>query len=259
MTDPQKTHDNQIVDQFTRQVEGYVGKQAADETAYRLAREVTGVSSSDHALDVACGPGLLAFAFAGVARRVTGIDLTPAMIDKARQLQAERGLRNLDWTVSSAESLPFGDGAFSLTVSRYTFHHLIDPRRVLAEMVRVCCPGGRVALIDVALPPSKVDAFNRMEKLRDPSHVRAMTPDELTALMVDAGLTDFKTGAYCSEVELETQLRASFPDQPDGQAELRGLFMDDLTTDALGMGTHRRDSAVYIAYPIQIIVGTKTG
>ncbi len=253
----QKAHDRQIVDQFTRQADTYVAKQTADETAYRLAREVTGVTSIDHVLDVACGPGLLAFALASVARRVTGIDLTPAMLDKARQLQVERGLGNLDWAGGSADSLPFGDGAFSLTVSRYTFHHLIDPRRALAEMTRVCRPGGRVALIDVALPSEKVDAFNRMEKLRDPSHVRAMTADELTALMVDAGLTDFRTGAYRSEVELETQLRASFPEQPDGIARLRQIFMDDLTTDTLGMGTHWRDDAVYIAYPIQIIVGTK--
>ncbi len=257
MTDAQQAHDHQIVDQFTRQVEGYVAKQSPDETAYRMAREVTGVTSSDTALDVACGPGLLAFALASVARRVTGLDLTPAMLVKARQLQAERGLHNIDWIGGSADSLPFGDSAFSLTVSRYTFHHLINPRRALAEMARVCRPGGRVAVIDTALMPEKADAFNRMEKLRDPSHVRAMTADELTALMVEAGLTDFRSGRYGSEVELETQLRASFPVEPDGRARLRQLFIDDLTTGELGMGTHRRDGAVYIVYPILIIVGTK--
>jgi SAM-dependent methyltransferase len=222
-----------------------------------MAREVTGVSASDTVLDVACGPGLLAFALASAARRVTGLDLTPAMLLKARQLQAERGLDNLGWVGGSADLLPFGDGMFSLVVSRYTFHHLIDPRRALAEMVRVCRPGGKVALIDIAIAPDKADAFNRMETLRDPSHVRAMTADELTALMVGAGLTEFRSGRYGSEVELEKQLRASFPTEPNGYERLRQLFMDDLTTGALGMGTQRRDGAVYIAYPILILVGTK--
>jgi ubiquinone/menaquinone biosynthesis C-methylase UbiE len=58
--------------------------------------------------------------------------------------------------------LPFRDAAFSLVVTRYSFHHFLDPQAVLAEMVRVCAPGGRVAVIDVfTSTPEEAEAYNR--------------------------------------------------------------------------------------------------
>src|SRR5207253_1629756 len=83
---------------------------------------------------VASGPGILGCGFAMVARHVTGIDLTPAMLERARLLQAEQGLTNLTWRQGDVLPLPFADAAFTLVVSRFAFQHLIDPGAVLAEM-----------------------------------------------------------------------------------------------------------------------------
>ncbi len=91
-------------------------------------------------LDVACGPGLVVGAFARVVRHASGIDLTPAMIDKAREHAAALGLGNVDWHVGNVAALPFADRSFSLVVSRFAFHHFVDPLGVLREMVRVCAP-----------------------------------------------------------------------------------------------------------------------
>ena len=86
--------------------------------------------------------------------------------------------------------LPYADGSFSLVTSRFAFHHFLDPAAVLAKVKRVCASRGRVAVIDAEASPdvAKAAEFNRMEKLRDLSHVRAMPLTELKGLFAAAGL-----------------------------------------------------------------------
>jgi ubiquinone/menaquinone biosynthesis C-methylase UbiE len=92
------------------------------------------------------------------------------MIEHARMLQQTKGLTNVSWQVGDVRPLPYADALFSIVASRYAFHHFLDPGAVLAEMKRVCTPGGKVAVIDVTASPdpTKAAAYNRMEKLRDP-------------------------------------------------------------------------------------------
>jgi ubiquinone/menaquinone biosynthesis C-methylase UbiE len=252
-----QTHNRSIIDQFTKQAIPFSQKsQLSSEEILELMVDVCGVTPQDRVLDVACGPGLTACAFAKAARRVTGIDITPAMIERAKARQAEIGLTNLTWRVGDILSLPFPDASFSLVATRYSFHHLLDPRAALAEMKRVCEPGGRVMMMDAAPEPNKADAYNRMEKLRDPSHVRAAPAEELLQMAREAGLVGVKT-AFCKvEFELEKTLAASFPN-PGDEEKLRQIFLSDLATDALGMGAHRRGEEIHFNYPTIIIVGLK--
>jgi SAM-dependent methyltransferase len=178
------------------------------------------------------------------------------MIEQARARQRERGLTNLTWLVGEAVLLPFPDASFSVVVSRYSFHHFLDPKAVLAEMVRVCATGGRVAVIDVftSTSPEQAEAYNRVEKLRDPSHVRALALEELTGLCHNAGLLNLKTAFYKLEVELEALLAASFPNPGDAD-RIRRTFADDLGVDHLGLGATRREGAIHFAFPIVLVVG----
>src|SRR3989442_9658821 len=181
-------HRDLVVEQFTKQAVPFsTAPGVRDEEALRLLVEFTGAGPEDTVLDVACGPGLVVCALAAVVRRATGIDLTPAMIERARALATEKGLGNVSWRVGDVLPLPYPDGAFSLVVSRFAFHHFLEPRAVLAEIQRVCAPGGRVVLVDVAASEdaAKAAAFNRVEKLRDPSHVRALTLAEMQALFAE--------------------------------------------------------------------------
>src|SRR5947209_8593310 len=205
MSDRAEAQRRLILDQFTRQAVPFAEMPAhSHEESIRLLVDLAGIGPDDCVLDVACGPGLVACALAQVARHVTGIDLTPAMIEQARARQRELGLRNLTWLVGDAVPLPFPDAASSVVVTRYSFHHFLDPRAVLAEMVRVCRPGGRVAVMDVfTSSPEQAEAYNRVEKLRDPSHVRAWPLGELTGLCHDAGLRDVRTAFYKLDVAVE--------------------------------------------------------
>src|SRR5215468_7090256 len=163
-------HHDAILDQFTRQATPFATAPGIrDETALRLIVEASGAGPDDTVLDVACGPGLVVAAFARVVRHATGIDVTPAMLTRAREVSA--GLANVTLDRGEVLPLPYDDCAFSIVVSRFAFHHFADPRAVLAEMRRVCRPGGTVVVCDLTASddPAKATAFHRIEMLRDPS------------------------------------------------------------------------------------------
>jgi SAM-dependent methyltransferase len=258
MSDRAEEQRRLILDQFTRQAVPFAEMPAhSNEESVRLLIDMARVGPEDAVLDVACGPGLVACPLAEVARHVTGIDLTPAMIEQAKARQRASGLTNVTWLVGDAVPLPFPDTSFSVVVARYSFHHFLDTKAVLAEMVRVCQPGGRVAVIDVFTGgPEQAEAYNRVEKLRDLSHVRALSLAELTDLCQVAGLRDVRTAFFKLEMALEALLAASFPNPGDAD-RIRQTLADDLGVDRLGLGAHRRDGAIHFAFPIVVIVGRK--
>jgi ubiquinone/menaquinone biosynthesis C-methylase UbiE len=145
------------------------------EGALGMIVEAAQATSNDAILDVACGPGLVVCAFAPHVRTATGIDVTPAMIDQARQLAAKRPVPNVTWEQGDAYSLPYPDGSFTVVVTRYSLHHLLDPLSAIREMACVCVPDGRIVVVDAYAPedPAQAYAYNRVERLRDPSHTRA--------------------------------------------------------------------------------------
>jgi len=247
-----------ILDQFTRQAVPFAEMPAhSNEESVRLLIDMAQVGPEDAVLDVACGPGLVACPLAEVARHVTGLDLTPAMIEQAQVKQRSKGLTNLTWLVGDAVLLPFPDASFSVVVTRYSFHHFLDPRGVLAEMVRVCRPGGRVAVMDVFTSgPEQAEAYNRVEKLRDPSHVRALSLEELTGLCRGAGLRDVRAAFLKLGASLEDLLARSFPNPGDAE-RIRQTFADDIGVDRLGVGAGRKDGAIHFAFPIAVLAGRK--
>jgi len=247
-----------IVEQFSAQAAPFAKLAAhSTEDSLRLAREAVGIGAADTVLDVACGPGIVACDFARHARRVTGIDLTPAMIEQARALQAAKGLANLEWRVGDVSVLPFDSSAFSVVFTRYSFHHLLDPARVLAEMARVSRPGGRIAVVDVfSSSPEQGAAYDHAEKLRDPSHVRALGLGELAGLFEKAGLEDVKTSFYGVDVNLDELLGSSAP-EPGAADEVRRIFREDVGVDRLGVNARWADGAIQFTFPIAVLVGRK--
>ncbi len=246
-------HRDAILDQFTRQATPFAtAPSIRDETALGLVIEFSGCGSDDTVLDVACGPGILACAFAKVARHVTGIDLTPAMLDRARALASEQRLGNVTWQQGDVLPLPYADAAFTLVVSRFAFHHLLDPGAVLAQMRRVCTPGGTVMVIDSAPAPDKADAFNAMERLRDPSHTRALPVVEHVALFATAGLREPRQTFYRLEGELDGLLSRSFP-KPGDADRIRALFRASLADDALDIQTRRVGEQIHYGFPVAVL------
>jgi ubiquinone/menaquinone biosynthesis C-methylase UbiE len=253
------SHRDLILDQFTRQATPFsTAKSIASEDALRLLVEACAAGPDDTVLDVACGGGLVVCAFAQVVRRAEGIDITPAMLDRARALAAEKGLANTSWRQGDVTSLPYPDGAFSIVTSRFTFHHFQDPLAVLREMRRVCAPGGRVAVVDTdaSADPAKAAEFNRMELLRDPSHVRAMPGAELLGLFEAAGLPRPRRSSYELRDEVDNLLKRSFPN-PGDDDKIRALFRASATDDRLGIPIRLEGSTIHYAYPVAVLVADR--
>ncbi|TYQ27763.1 methyltransferase domain-containing protein [Pseudanabaena sp. UWO311] len=251
------THQESIIDQFTLQAIPFTLLYAhSNQESLDLLVEMADVSDRDTVLDVACGSGIVACAFAKVADRVTGIDITPAMLEQASVLAEQKGLKNLSWQQGYIEKLPFPDESFSIVMSRYAFHHFLQPDVVMSEMMRVCRRGGRVLIADVALPQEKVEAYDRLEKLRDPSHTHALTLEEFSQLFANTNLQNVSWKFYKVELELEQQLAASFPNLGDKE-RIRQIFREDIGIDNLGIGAHYQGNAIHYAVPIAAIVGEK--
>jgi len=244
------SHDRRIISQFTRWAAPFAALPVHAE-ADGMTRTLSAIAArpGERVLDVACGPGIVACALATEGARVTGIDLTPAMILQAQQRQRQQGLHGLDWQVGDATELPFVDGYFDRVVTRYSFHHLPEPIVALREMRRVCRTGGRIVVIDATPAADKQAAYDRMETLRDPSHTSALTLDQLRAMGRELGLSEAVVDFY----PLEAQLGA-LADSED-MAALEAMFDADIASgeDRIGVGAWRAEDGIRFTFPVSII------
>ena len=136
------------------------------------------------ALDVACGAGHAAEVAAPYVRQVVGVDLTPALLDVAAERLRNAGIANVLLQSGNAAELPFLDGSFDLVFCRSALHHFASPRPAVAEMARVCRPGGRVVVADMVAPSAELrEPFDTLHRLIDPSHAGALLEAELAELL----------------------------------------------------------------------------
>lgn len=181
------SHRRTVQAEFTRQAEPFARSQAlrAPELTQRIV-EALGARAEGRVLDLACGPGVLTAALCQRARRVTGLDLTPRVLEVARRgADPERA----DFALGPAEWTPFADGSFDGVTIRLALHHVEDPAAVLREARRVTRPDGRLVVLDVltSSDPRIASAHNEVERLRDPSHTCFVPGDALRESIETAG------------------------------------------------------------------------
>jgi SAM-dependent methyltransferase len=254
-----RSHAAAIADQFTRQAALFATAPALhDKAALDLLVDAARPLATDAALDVACGPGSVVLAFAARVRRAVGLDTTEAMLDEARQAAARSGAQNVEWRLGDVYALPFADGAFDIVSCRFAFHHLEEPARALAEMVRVARPGGRIVLCDAVASddPAKAAAFNRMERFRDPSTVEFRPLALLAGLYADAGLPVPETRFYQLPVERERLIARSFPANDD-RAGLGAMLDAAVDGDPMGARARRDGATMWFEYSAAVLVAVK--
>jgi ubiquinone/menaquinone biosynthesis C-methylase UbiE len=254
------SHNEKIVDQHTLQASAYAQLTSSMSGKRRAARhEVIGTRPDDILLDIACGPGSLTLELAPHVATATGFDITPAMLDQARAAQQAKGIANIEWVQGDAAHLPFADGAFSLVTCSTAFHHFENPGEILEEMVRVCRPGGRIAVSDVTPDADKTSAYDHMEKMRDPSHGHAHSVPELAELGHRLALGEPVVHTSLSgPMPYEAVLATSFPED-HSREELLALMRQDAESgeDRLGFRARIGDGQVLVNYPLATMVWTR--
>ena len=108
--------------------------------------EAAGVKPSDRVLDVAAGTGSASIPAAEIGARVVASDLTPELLEIGRRDAEARGV-DLDWRTADAEALPFGDGEFDVVLSAIGVMFAPYHQAAADELIRVCRPGGTIALL----------------------------------------------------------------------------------------------------------------
>jgi demethylmenaquinone methyltransferase/2-methoxy-6-polyprenyl-1,4-benzoquinol methylase len=115
------------------------------------------VQPGDRVLDVCCGTGDLALAAQQAGAKVTGLDFSEPMLERARAKAPE-----LDWVSGDALVLPFEDGSFDAVTIGFGLRNLADAERGLNEMRRVLTAGGRVGILEITRPRGVLAPFYRL-------------------------------------------------------------------------------------------------
>jgi SAM-dependent methyltransferase len=104
--------------------------------------ERVGVHAGDEVLDVACGTGNASIPAAVAGGNVTGLDITPELLERARRRAADAGVE-IEWVEGDAQALPYDDGSFDVVLSTFGCMFAPDHEQAAAEIGRVLKPGGR--------------------------------------------------------------------------------------------------------------------
>ncbi len=251
-----EAHLDRIRAQFTRTADVYSRmRQTRDERGLDALVALSGAGSADRVLDVACGPGFLTMAFAKSCAQVTGFDATDAFIELARAEARDRGLDNLHFEHGDAQRLPFAEASFDVVSCRAAFHHFPHPDRVLAEMIRVLAPGGRVLVADLlgSEDVQRAEVHDRIEQLCDPTHVRALPASEFARLFAEADLTTVRELPSTLDYELDEWIAHGAPEEA-GRKEIVSLMESCLENDRAGLNVRREDGQLSFSHRVALFV-----
>ena len=138
--------------------------------------------------DLGCGEGYLTVEAARWASKVTAVDRSAAVLQRARGLAERRRVHNVAWKRGELEQLPIADNTVDVAMLSQALHHAQQPVRAVAEAVRITVPGGRVLVLDLR---THQEAWVRT-KLGD--RTLGFSDEELKRMLTGAGLRDVKVG-----------------------------------------------------------------
>ncbi|ACY99285.1 Methyltransferase type 11 [Thermomonospora curvata DSM 43183] len=163
----------------------------------------------DVVLETCAGTAVLSRAIARRVRHVTALDLDEGKLAEGKREADRDALTNITFTRGDATALPYIGRSFTLLLNRFSLHEADDPAAVLRELVRVSRPGAGLVVADLVRPEDGAADPDRLERLRDPSHRRLLTVQQITDLITEAGAEVKRTDRFDVVRPLEAWLAKS--------------------------------------------------
>lgn len=182
---------------------------------------LAGLKEGEVVLDLGSGAGFDCFLVAskvGPKGKVIGVDMTPEMLEKARENAKKNNIENVEFRLGEIENLPVEEGSVDVVISNCVINLSADKPKVFQEINRVLKPGGRVAISDIALLKKLPKKVRESIEAYVGCVAGAMLVDEYQKLIETSGLKDVKLTVknVSSCIEPNTQ-------DPLGKALLEGL------------------------------------
>jgi ubiquinone/menaquinone biosynthesis C-methylase UbiE len=194
----QQAAQEQFGRQSHRYAQGHILENVDD---VRAALQMIELPTPARVLDIATGAGHTGLFLASLGHDVTLADIAQPMLERATEAAAERGLK-VQSRQHPAEHFPYENASFDLVTCRIAAHHFSSPSAFVRETARVLRGGGWLLLIDGSVQDDQPEAegwLHTLEKLRDPSHSRLLTPrgwnwlcEESGLIVLHSGLSSFK-------------------------------------------------------------------
>jgi ubiquinone/menaquinone biosynthesis C-methylase UbiE len=153
------------------------------------------LAEGETVLDLGCGAGLDCFLAAnkvGKRGKVIGVDMTPEMIDKARENAEKGGYGNVEFRLGEIENIPAADNSADVVISNCVINLSPDKSRVFAEAFRVLKPGGRLMVSDIVLREELPDFIRNSVAAYVGCIAGAMLKDEYLETIREAGFQDVR-------------------------------------------------------------------
>ena len=163
-----------------------------------LPTQHAGLAPGDTVLDLGAGAGIDAFtarAEVGPTGRVLGVDMTPAMVDKARANARALGFDNVDFRLGEIEALPVADATIDVVVSNCVLNLVPDKARAFAEIARVLRPGGHFCVSDIVTTGPLPEALRADAELYVGCIAGALTKADYLGVIAAAGFTGVTVAA----------------------------------------------------------------
>jgi arsenite methyltransferase len=168
-------------------------------------------------LDLGSGAGIdvfLASKKVGEKGRVIGVDMTPEMVDKSRELAIKEGFSNVDFRLGEIEHLPVADNSVDVVISNCVINLSVDKNQVFKEIFRVLRPGGRLAVSDIVLNGTLPDNIKKDLTAWSACISGAVSEKDYLKLIQDSGLSNIK-------IESRSSFDAGIPGIKDKIVSLR--------------------------------------
>jgi ubiquinone/menaquinone biosynthesis C-methylase UbiE len=213
------------------------------------------VPSEAQILDVAGGTGQAGRHLARGRGRAVVVDVTDEMLQAGLRAVQQEGRHDVTFVRGDATDLPFPAGQFDVVICRFALHHMTRPAVAVEEMARICRPDGTVTIVDLVGGGARHD---ELERLRDPSHVRALPEQELLAIVASgcSSPTPPRSATREHTMRVEPWLEQSATAEHDRRRIRAALAAEVEGAEPTGLRAARNDAGELTITQRWVLVGT---